>query len=148
MTKRPIERLSRSNLGFLLAKASQRWNELMYARFKAAGYGHVRPAYGALLVSLYEEDGLTLGELAKRALISKQTMTTMVRQLERAGLARRSPDPKDARAQRIHLTAAARRFRPVAEAVVASLEVELLALGKGSPTARLAWLNEIARFRR
>jgi DNA-binding MarR family transcriptional regulator len=148
MAKRTIRPLTRQNLGFLLAKASQRWNELIHARFKAAGFGHVRPAYGALLVPLFEEDGLTLGELGRRALLSKQTMTTMVRQLEAARLVRRAADPKDARAQRVHLTAEARRFRPIAEAVVAALEAEMLALGKGAPAARLAWLSEITRFRR
>src|SRR5437773_1331910 len=50
--------LTRENLGFLLAKASQRWNELLHERFAAAGYPDVRPAYGSLLIPLYEEDGL------------------------------------------------------------------------------------------
>lgn len=146
--KRSRSRLTRRNLGFLLAKASQRWNELLYARFKAAGYGQVRPAYGALLVPLFEEDGLTLGELARRAMLSKQTMTTMVRQLEKAGLARRARDPNDARAQRVFLSAEARRFRPVAERVVAELENDMLALEKAAGDSRLAWLNAIARYHR
>ena len=38
------EGVSRDNLGFLLAKASQRWNELLYARFVEAGFGDVRSA--------------------------------------------------------------------------------------------------------
>ena len=63
----PPGALTRDNTGFLLAKASQRWNELLRDRFTAAGYPEVRPAYGALLVPLYEEDGLRQGELARRA---------------------------------------------------------------------------------
>ena len=58
--------MTRENLGFLLAKASQRWNELLYERFVAAGYPDVRPSYGSLLVPLFEEDGLRMGELAAR----------------------------------------------------------------------------------
>ena len=56
-----------------------------------------------------------MGELARRSRLSKQTMTTMVRLLERDGLVRRVPDPQDGRASRIVLTAKARRFEPVAE---------------------------------
>jgi hypothetical protein len=75
--------LTLDSLGFLLAKTSQRWNELLYERFVAAGFPEVRPAYGSLLIPLYEEDGLRQGELARRAHLSKQTMTTMARALWR-----------------------------------------------------------------
>jgi MarR family transcriptional regulator, organic hydroperoxide resistance regulator len=110
------------NVGFLLAKASQRWNELLYERFVERGFGEVRPAYGSILLPLFEEDGLRMGQLAKRARLSKQTMTTMVRLLERAGLVVRERDDRDGRAFRIHLTGRAREFQPVAGEVVAELE--------------------------
>ncbi len=74
----------------------------------------MRPSYGSILVPLFEEDGLRMGELARRSRLSKQTMTTMVRLLERDGLARRESDPEDGRASRVVLTAKARRFEPVA----------------------------------
>ena len=57
--------MDRDDLGFLLAKATQRWNELLQERFRAAGWGAVRPSYGSILVPLFEEDGM--GELARRA---------------------------------------------------------------------------------
>jgi DNA-binding MarR family transcriptional regulator len=113
---------SRENLGFLLAKASQRWNELLYERFIAAGYPEVRPSYGSILLPLYEEDGLRLGELARRAHLSKQTMTTMVRLLERDGLVERRPDPDDGRASRVYLTPRSRGFSPVAASVLDGLD--------------------------
>lgn len=116
------ETLTRANLGFLLAKASQRWNELLRERFVAAGFPEVRAAYGSLLLPLYEEDGLRQGELARRARLSKQTMTTMARALERAGLVERRPDPADARSTLVFLTGRARAFRPVAERILAELE--------------------------
>jgi len=58
----------------LLAKASQRWNELLAERFAAAGFPEVRPSYGSILVPLYEEDGLRMGEIARRVRLSKQTI--------------------------------------------------------------------------
>jgi DNA-binding MarR family transcriptional regulator len=115
-------KLDRDNLGYLLAKASQRWNELVYERFVAAGYPDVRPSYGSILLPLFEEDGLRMGELAQRARLAKQTMTTMVRLLERDGLVRREPDSEDRRAVRVYLTHRSRRFRPVAEAALRELD--------------------------
>jgi DNA-binding MarR family transcriptional regulator len=114
--------LTLDNLGFLLAKSSQRWNELLYDRFVAAGFPEVRPAYGSLLIPLYEEDGLRQGELARRARLSKQTMTTMARTLERDGLVERRVDQSDARATQIFLTERARELRPVAEQVLKEVE--------------------------
>ena len=114
--------MDRDDLGFLLAKATQRWNELLQERFRAAGWGEVRPSYGSILVPLFEQDGLRMGELARRARLSKQTMTTMVRLLERDGLVGRRADPSDGRASLVFLTERARRFRPVAEATLAELD--------------------------
>jgi DNA-binding MarR family transcriptional regulator len=114
--------VGRDDLGFLLAKATQRWNELLAERFAAAGFGDVRPSYGSVLLPLYEEDGLRIGELARRAHLSKQTMTEMIRRLERDGLVERRPDSSDARASLIFLTERSRRFEPVAAAVLAELD--------------------------
>jgi DNA-binding MarR family transcriptional regulator len=122
LARRAEPALTRDDLGFLLAKASQRWNELIYERFVATGYRDVRPSYGSILVPLFEEEGLRMGELAARARLSKQTMTTMVRLLERDGLVERRADPRDGRAALVFLTERARDFRPVAEAALAELD--------------------------
>jgi DNA-binding MarR family transcriptional regulator len=119
------------NLGFLLAKASQRWNELLAEAFVQRGFGEVRPSYGSVLLPLFEEDGLRMGHIAERARLSKQTMTTMVRLCERDGLVYRERDPRDARAFRIHLTKRAKEFRPVAGEILRELDGSVLvALGE------------------
>jgi DNA-binding MarR family transcriptional regulator len=120
----PIDRSAptRSNLGFLLAKASQRWNELLAEEFRAAGYPEVRPAYGSILLPLWEEDDLRMGELGRRARLAKQTMTTMVRLMERDGLVARAPDPEDGRAQRVRLTDRGHELRGVARRVLGTLD--------------------------
>ena len=115
-------RATRENLGYLIAKATQRWNELLHAEFVREGFPEVRASYGSVLIPLFEEDGLRMGELAARARLAKQTMTTLVRLAERDGLVRRERDPEDGRAFRILLTDRARSFEPVAERVLARLD--------------------------
>jgi DNA-binding MarR family transcriptional regulator len=119
---------SRDSLGFLLAKAGQRWNEVLAARFAARGFPEVRPAYGSILIPLFEEDGLRMSELARRARLSKQTLTTLVPRLERDGLIERRGDPGDGRAALVFLTRRARAFAPVAAAVLAELDDEVARL--------------------
>jgi DNA-binding MarR family transcriptional regulator len=114
--------VSRGDTGFLLAKATQRWNELLAERFAMAGFAEVRPSFGSILVPLFEEDGLRMGELARRSRLCKQTVTTQVRAVERAGLVRREADPADARATCVWLTDRARELEPVAEATLQGLD--------------------------
>jgi DNA-binding MarR family transcriptional regulator len=121
-SQRTTTRANTDNLGFLLAKASQRWNALLAEAFARRGFPEVRPAYGSLLLPLFEEDGLRMGELAARARLSKQTLTTLARQMERDGLVRREPDPADGRAQLMCLTERARAFEAVAERVLAEMD--------------------------
>src|SRR5918996_2784322 len=111
-----------NNLGFLLAKASQRWNELLVERFGAAGFPEVRPSYGSVLIPLFEQDGLRIGEIGRRARLSKPSMTALVRQCEADDLVSRTRDPRDGRAFRVELTRRGRRFRAVAEGVLAELD--------------------------
>ncbi|HWM09429.1 MAG TPA: MarR family transcriptional regulator [Solirubrobacteraceae bacterium] len=115
---------TRDNLGYLLAKASQHWNKQLQEGFAEAGFPEVKASYGSVLIPLLEEDGLRMGEIARRARLSKQTITTMVRLCERDGLVERRPDPADGRATRVHLTTKARRFQPAGERVLARLERE------------------------
>jgi len=123
--------IERDDLGFLLALASRRWNETIEERFEKAGFAEVRASYGAVLVPLFEEDGLRLGELARRAHLSKQTMTTLARLLERDGLITREPDHTDARAIRVFLTKRAKAFEPAAESILENLASDLeTALGR------------------
>jgi len=118
-------------VGFLLAKAQQRFNELLGERFAAAGFGDVRASYGSVLVPLFERDGARLGELAAAARLSKQAMTGLVARCESAALVERERDRVDGRAFNVRLTARGRAFRAVAEQVLGELDDELVrALGK------------------
>jgi DNA-binding MarR family transcriptional regulator len=63
-----------------------------------------------------------MGELARRAHLSKQTMTEMVRRLERDGLVERRADPSDGRASLVFLSARSRAFEPIAAGVLGELD--------------------------
>lgn len=110
------------NVGFLLAKASQRFNELLVERFAARGFPEVRASYGSVLVPLFELDGLRLGDLARASRLSKQAMTGLVRQCEADGLVERERDPADGRAFIVRLTPRGRAFRALAGEVLGELD--------------------------
>ncbi|MDR7160492.1 MarR family transcriptional regulator [Arthrobacter sp. BE255] len=51
------------------------------------------------------DDGVRVGEIARNLGVRVPSATEQIIKLERAGLARREPDPKDSRAVRVVLTA-------------------------------------------
>lgn len=57
-----------------------------------------------ILVRLWEEDGLTPGQLARRLGLSTPTVTKMTSRMEATGLVVRRPHPTDRRLVRIYLT--------------------------------------------
>jgi len=119
------------NVGFLLAKASQRFNELLAERFAAHGFGDVRASYGSVLIPLFERDGLRLGELASAARLSKQAMTGLVKRCEADGLVERARDPGDGRAFNVRLTGRGRALQGVVDRILRELDGELeRSLGK------------------
>jgi len=116
----------RTDLGYLLARASQRWDALLAERCRVHGFPEVRPAFGSILLPLFGEDGLRMGDLADRARIAKQSMTTLVRDAAKAGLVTRRIDPHDARSHRVWLTTRAEEFRPVARLILDEMANRLL----------------------
>lgn len=121
------------DLGFLLAKASQRFNQRLAEAFAARGFGDVRASYGSVLVPLFEHDGLRLGELAAAAQLSKQAMTGLVKRCESDDLVEREPDPQDGRAFNVRLTERGRALRAIAHEVLRELDDELVR-SLGAPT--------------
>jgi len=118
--------VTRTNVGFLLAVASQRFNTLLVERLAQRGFGDVRASFGSVLVPLFEQDGLRVGELASAARLSKQAMTGLVRRCEEAHLVERERDAADGRAFRVRLTARGRELRGVAHQVLADMDAELV----------------------
>src|SRR5919205_1472213 len=102
MVETPVSRLlleaHRALGGELLAGLSER------------GYDDVRPGHAALFMTIDRRTGTRLTELARRAHMTKQGMMLLVDDLEERGYVRRVPDPEDARAKLVRLTARGRRY--------------------------------------
>jgi DNA-binding MarR family transcriptional regulator len=118
----------RTDLGYLLARASQRWDALLAERCRAHGFPEVRPSFGSILLPLFDDDGLRIGDLTDRARIAKQSMTTLVRDAVAAGLVTREVDPEDGRSHRIWLTPRAMEFRAVADLILNEMTDRLIAV--------------------
>lgn len=78
----------------------------------SAGLKNVKPAYLGVLIALWQEDGLKVIELGRRAGLEPSSMTGLLDRMERDGLAFRSADPNDRRAQLIYLTETGRESQP------------------------------------
>lgn len=103
------------------------------------------PRFDLLAQLEREPDGLTMGELSQRLMVTGGNITGITDQLEAEGLVRRAPHPTDRRAFAVQLTTSGRRqFRRMA-AVHEQWVVELLsgwnAEEKGQVYALLARLK-------
>ncbi|MEC3917290.1 MarR family winged helix-turn-helix transcriptional regulator [Nocardia sp. CDC160] len=93
----------------------QHYAQAVDAAMRDAGFGDIRPS-DAKAFPFVPVEGVTVGELAARAGVRKQTMAETVNRLVGAGYLERQPNPRDARSQLVLLTDRGRRARPVAAA--------------------------------
>ena len=82
----------------------------------------------AQLGALYyvaKNDGCSLSEVADVLDMNKSAVTTLVRRLERSGVLRRKPNPKDARGSRLFVTEKGKTVRAQSLGVVRRLTGEV-----------------------
>ena len=89
---------------YLISRVSLVVTSALKKGFADAGVQKVRPAYLCVMMSLWEEDGLKVIELGKKAGLEPSSMTGLLDRMERDGLVSRTMDPKDRRVLRIYLT--------------------------------------------
>src|SRR4051794_33061550 len=93
----------------------------MDAALRARGVSGITPAH-ANVVPFVPDEGIQIGELARRAKVRKQTMAQSVELLVASGFVERRPDPADGRASLIFLTERGRALGPASAS--AGLRVE------------------------
>ncbi len=107
---------------YLISRVSIAIASALKKGFEEAEVSKVKPSYLGALFTLWKEDGLKAVELGRRAGLEPSTMTGLLDRMERDGLAARSADPNDRRAQLIFLTKEGRNVRePVLEIVERTL---------------------------
>ena len=77
-----------------------------FAAYDAAGYqdSGLTVPQADVIFSLGNTDGMTLGEIGEKTLITKGTLTGVIDRLEKKGLVRRVQCPEDRRCTRVTLT--------------------------------------------
>lgn len=104
----------------------------------------VRSGQQFILQCLWETDGLTPGEIARRLELATPTVTRAATRMEAAGLLRRSPHPTDARLVRLVLTDRGRELESVIAAEMHKLsEKALRGFGPAERKQLLRFLREI-----
>ncbi|MBU2551828.1 MAG: MarR family transcriptional regulator [Proteobacteria bacterium] len=93
---------------------------------------------------LWREEGMSLGDFARRAGIGKAAAVTMIDRLEAQGLVRRAPHPSDGRLNVLELTDQARALGPkVAEMMVRLERAVEEALGEDNMRTLIRALTKI-----
>jgi MarR family transcriptional regulator, organic hydroperoxide resistance regulator len=111
-------------IGFWIHRVYQASRNEMYRAFREHGED-VTPEQWAVLIRLWEEDGVTQGALSDATFRDAPTMSRIVAGMEARGLLARRADPSDGRVRRVHLTRAGRALErklvPVVEDIVARM---------------------------
>lgn len=108
------------NLGLLLFIPYRFMESAVLATLKQ--HGHDLPLNQSRVFQRIGPDGSRLSDLAAAAQLSKQTVGSIVDQLEAAGYVRRVPDPDDARARLITITRRGHELIALATPVVQEIE--------------------------
>lgn len=111
----PCESLMLDNqLCFALHSTSLLMTKVYKPLLQALGLTH--PQYLAMMV-LWEEDGLTVGEISNRLLTDPGSLTPLLKRLEAEGLLSRTRSREDERVVVVELTAAGRALQDKAMGV-------------------------------
>ena len=85
-----------SQAGFLMAKIRQVGERIFVRRSKLHGI-EINPAQGRIMFALWQKDGISINELAKKTQLKKSTMTSMLDRLEKIGYVKRQYSKTDRR---------------------------------------------------
>jgi len=113
--------MNERDLSHLLLEAFRSLDREIVAALEDRGVSELRPSQGMALL-LVDRAGTRLSDLAQRATITKQAMMQLVDDLQEMGCVRRVPDPQDARAKMVRLTAKGLRLRASSRKSIQAVE--------------------------
>lgn len=88
-------------IGHLLTQINKAQRALMASQLSSLG---LHPGQESLLCQIWQQDGLTQGELAERLGVQPATVSKMLSRMDSAGLISGCRDAADGRITRLHLT--------------------------------------------
>lgn len=115
---------SHENLGYLLTRASSAWNQRLMELFRSKGFHDQKPSFGGIFVPLFDNDGLSVKEIAKLSKLTKQTTSIYVRELESLGYIKKKQNRTDKRSVKIFLTPKGKELKSIADICVRQVNTE------------------------
>ena len=97
--------------GYLISRIHQVGGRLFDRLLSEADIDAFNGAQGRILYVLWQEDGVSISDIAQRTGLANTTLTSMLDRMAEAGLIRREAVPGDRRRQRIVLTEKARALQ-------------------------------------
>lgn len=117
------------NLGLLLFIPYRAMETAVLADLRR--HGHDLSISQARVFQRLSPDGTRMADLAEASQVTKQTLTSILDQLERRGYIRREPDPADARARVVRIAPRGAEMVALSRPVVERVEAEwTAALGR------------------
>jgi DNA-binding MarR family transcriptional regulator len=113
----------KASAGYLANHMARLFAQRLHERIRPLG---LAPAQFAVLLELWEEDGLTQGQLVRRLAVEQATMANTLLRMERDGLITREPHPRDRRASVVRITRHALDLKEPATAAAASVNRQAL----------------------
>ncbi len=105
-------------LYYLISRTSLVITSALKKGFAKADVSRMKPAYIGVLLNLWNEDGLKMVDLGRKAGLEPSTMTGLLDRMEKDNLVKRVAAKNDRRAQLIFLTESGKNVRePVLEAI-------------------------------
>ena len=105
------------NMLTLISKIHEKGNRFIIEELKKNGAVGLVPSHGDILVCLYQNDKMTMKEIAEKIHRTRPTVTVLVDKLEKLGYLKREISQNDNRYTYITLTKKGQNFKPVFEKI-------------------------------
>lgn len=112
-------------IGRLLMQAARTYREAAMAQLRARGYVQLTMAHAGILPHI-DVPGTRLTAIAERAAMTKQSVSQLVSELEKAGYVQRRRDENDGRAQQIAFTPLGMACREDLNTIKCEIEMALM----------------------
>ncbi|WP_223066078.1 MarR family winged helix-turn-helix transcriptional regulator [Paenibacillus caui] len=103
----------KNNAASMISKIRDAANQVIVTELHKHGVDNIVPSHGDILTFLYQQDGLSVKELAHKIRRKQPTVTVLVDKLVKLGYVQRTKMEEDTRVTRVMLTEKGRQLEPV-----------------------------------